>query len=110
MSMITEFDRGTPRKYVKKTTGDTPGGPLTESERTDAQGNEPTGATITIDNNAARIRVDGGDPDQGNSVGHRFHNNQRSFVELYSLKAIKELRWVSESTGSSANVHITLFY
>lgn len=106
--MITQFDRGTPRKYIHKTTGNSSGGPLTEDERTDDEGNEPSGATVTVDGNAARIRFDGGEPTQ--TEGHRMHNNQGRLLELYALKAIKELRWVSETVDSAAEVHITLFY
>lgn len=106
--MITQHDRGTPRKYIHKTSTNAAAGGLTETERQDSNGNEPIGATITVDGNAARVRWDGGAPTQ--TEGHRMHNNQGNLQELYSLTAIKNFDWVSETADSAAEIHITLFY
>lgn len=104
--MISREVRGTPRKYIQKTSSDAAAGGLTETERQDSNGNEPIGALVTADTNPARIRVDGGSPSQ--TEGHRLSDGD--FLWLTCLTEVKNLDWASHTSTSASEIHITLYY
>lgn len=108
MSGLTKIDRGVPRKFHNFTSADTPSGNLTTTERQDSEGNEPVAALLTVDTNPIRFRVDGGDPDQSTSSGHRLGTGELHW--LLSLEEIRNFDFVSMNNGAGSEVHLTLYY
>lgn len=106
MSGLNRRDRGVPRKYHNFTSTDGGDGPLTDTQRQDANGNEPIGALVSVDSNAIRIKVNGGSPSQ--TEGHQL--DAGDIIELLSLEEVRNLEWTSAAATTAGELHITLYY